>query len=54
MSDGSGNCLSQKTRGELAARGTTGEIVELLELGRRAGTIDASADSRTLLKALAR
>jgi len=26
MSDGSGSCLSQKTRGELAARGMTGEI----------------------------
>jgi hypothetical protein len=25
MSDGSGSCLSQKTRGELAARGMTGE-----------------------------
>lgn len=26
MSDGSESCLSQKTRGELAARGMTGEI----------------------------
>jgi hypothetical protein len=26
MSDGSGSCLSQKTRGEPAARGMTGEI----------------------------